>query len=208
MAEYALDGAYVIPKDLIEGRLDFEPMANLVQENEGNDFNYDVLQNLNPSLLRSYLDILFMDALVFNVDRHTQNYGLLRSRKTGAILSMVPNVDNNMALISRDYASDLNRISNPLIGQFHELLREKNIQYAVPKLTKEILEAIVNESMPDAKICRDYVVQFVWQNGDQILLYALHTKHSQFRGRYDQPRQHRRRRADHGLLGSGCKGFE
>ena len=164
MAEYALSGAYVVSRDFTEGRLNFEPMANLVQDNEDYDFNYDVLQNLNPALLKSYLDILFMDALVFNVDRHTQNYGLLRSRKTGEILSMAPNFDNNMALISRGYASDLSNIANPLIGQFQELLREKSIQYPVPKLTKETLERIVNETIPDAEIRRDYVVQFVWQN--------------------------------------------
>lgn len=69
MAEYTLDGAYVISTDFTDGRLNFEPMANLVQDNEDYDFNYDVLQNLNPSLLKPYLDILFMDALVFNVDQ-------------------------------------------------------------------------------------------------------------------------------------------
>ena len=168
MAEYALSGAYVVSRDFTEGRLNFEPMANLVQDNEEYDFNYDVLQNLNPLLLKPYLDILFMDALVFNVDRHTQNYGLLRSRETGEILSMAPNFDNNMALISRGYASDLSNIANPLIGQFQELLREKSIQYPVPKLTKETLERIVNETMPDAEIRRDYVVQFVWQNYERL----------------------------------------
>ena len=168
MAEYTLSGAYVVSRDFTEGRLNFEPMANLVQDNEEYDLNYDVLQTLNPSLLKPYLDILFMDALVFNVDRHTQNYGLLRSRETGEILSMAPNFDNNMALISRGYASDLSNIANPLIGQFQELLREKSIQYPVPKLTKETLETIVNEIMPDVEICRDYVVQFVWQNYERL----------------------------------------
>ena len=100
--------------------------------------------------------------------RISQNYGLLRSRKTGEILSLAPNFDNNMALISRGYASDLSRIANPLVGQFRELLQEKSIQYPVPKLTKETLETIVNETMPDAEIRRDYVVQFVWQNYERL----------------------------------------
>ena len=100
--------------------------------------------------------------------RISQNYGLLRSRETGEILSMAPNFDNNMALISRGYASDLSNIANPLIGQFQELLREKSIQYPVPKLTKAALEAIVNETMPNAEIRRDYVVQFVWQNYERL----------------------------------------
>lgn len=54
------------------------------------------------------------------------------------ILSMAPDFDSNMALISRGYASDLSKIANPLIGQFQELQQEKNIQYAVPTLTKKL----------------------------------------------------------------------
>ena len=81
---------------------------------------------------------------------------------------MAPDFDSNMALISRGYANDLSKIANPLIGQFQELLREKNIQYPVPKLTKEALEHIANETMPDAEIRRDYVVRFVWQNYERL----------------------------------------
>lgn len=73
-----------------------------------------------------------------------------------------------MALISRGYASDLSNIANPLIWQFRELLQEKSIQYPVPKLTKETLERIANETMPDAEIRRDYVAQFVWQNYERL----------------------------------------
>lgn len=81
---------------------------------------------------------------------------------------MAPDFDSNMALISRGYASDLSKIANPLIGQFQELQQEKNIQYAVPTLTKKTLETIVNEIMPDAEIRRDYVVRFVWQNYERL----------------------------------------
>ena len=42
------------------------------------------------------------------------------------------------------------------------------MQIPVQKLTKETLEVIVNETMPDVEIHRDYVVQFVWQNYERL----------------------------------------
>ena len=138
MAEYTLDGAYVISTDFTDGRLNFEPMANLVQDNEDYDFNYDVLQNLNPSLLKPYLDILFMDALVFNVDRHTQNYGLLRSRETGEILSMAPNFDmlptseNIDTMFAETFDAGLRGI-DPDRAELHRICEENDVGITVMK---------------------------------------------------------------------------
>ena len=43
-------------------------------DNEEYGDNYKILMNIAPYVVKQYLDILFMDALVFNPDRHTQNY--------------------------------------------------------------------------------------------------------------------------------------
>ena len=37
---------------------------------------------------------------MYNIDRHNENIGLLRNKKTGKIVSLAPNFDNNLALIS------------------------------------------------------------------------------------------------------------
>ena len=45
-------------------------MANLAQDKDYG-FNCDGLLKLNPELLKPYLDMLFMDALVFTIRRTT-----------------------------------------------------------------------------------------------------------------------------------------
>ena len=44
--------------------------------------------------------MIMFDSVVYNVDRHNENLGLLRDRDTGKILSLAPNYDNNLALFS------------------------------------------------------------------------------------------------------------
>lgn len=106
MAEYASRNGCVISPDFTAGQVNYEPIDNLVYENQDYSDNFDALRELKPGLENEYLDILFMDALVLNVDRHTQNYGVLRDRATGDVISMAPNFDNNMALLSLGYADD------------------------------------------------------------------------------------------------------
>ena len=49
--------------------------------------------------------MIFLDTIVANPDRHTNNFGLLRDTNTGMLMSLAPNFDNNMALIARGYPS-------------------------------------------------------------------------------------------------------
>lgn len=164
MAEYfALDG-YSASPDFTSGCVNFEPAANLVGENEDYEFVYDALMTLSPDLVQQYLDILFMDALVLNVDRHTQNFGFLRNQTSGEIIGMAPNFDNNMALISRGYAADPEHFANPLAEMFIDLLHSKGIPYSFPSLSQDIVNDIANSVLPEADIDRDYVQKFVWTN--------------------------------------------
>ena len=43
--------------------------------------------------------MLYLDAVCMNVDRHIHNYGVLRNIKTGEILQLAPNFDNNISLM-------------------------------------------------------------------------------------------------------------
>ncbi len=166
VADYRESGNYVKTRDFTEGRWNFEPAAAIVGENEDYALNCERLVALKPSLGKEYLDILFMDALCFNMDRHTKNYGFLRDRATGEVLRMAPNFDNNIALISRGYGSDPAKTSPLLIDAFLDVLREKQLPYSAPALNREELHRLAYAVLPSADIQRDYVVSMVesrWQ---------------------------------------------
>ena len=166
MAEYLPDGDFVKTRDFTEGRYNFEPAKAIVGDNEEYAFNYDRLTALEPSLGKQYLDILFMDGLCYNMDRHTENYGILRERDTGRIVRMAPNFDNNIALISRGYGGEPSRTNTLLISMFEDLLKQKGISYQIPKLDKATLDDLIRSTLPDEDIDREYValmLQSRWQ---------------------------------------------
>lgn len=169
MAEYLSDGDYVKTPDFTAGVYNYEPAASIVGEEEDYAFNYGRLAALHPALGKEYLDILYMDALCFNMDRHTRNYGVLRDRSAGDILGMAPNFDNNIALISRGYGQDARRTNGFLIDLFMELLEEEELAYLAPALEEETVREIARSTLPEADIDRDYVAEMVmerWQRLD------------------------------------------
>lgn len=166
MAEYLPHDTFIKTRDFTKGVFNFEPASSIVGEEEDYEFNYDRLTALSPNLGKPYLDILFMDALCFNVDRHTKNYGILRSQSTGEILGMAPNFDNNIALISRGYGPDPTATNGILIDMFVELLSEKGLSYPLPVLDKAALRNLAECTLPDETIDREYVISMIserWQ---------------------------------------------
>lgn len=97
MAQYELMDGYIRSLNFTGDKYNLEPMAHVIGDNDDYVDNYDLLFKMDPKLAKEYVDILLMDTLVFNTDRHTYNYGVLRSRETGEILGMAPNYDNNQA---------------------------------------------------------------------------------------------------------------
>ncbi|NLB42059.1 MAG: hypothetical protein GX815_07305 [Clostridiales bacterium] len=49
-------------------------------------------------LHKEYLNILLLDGLVSNPDRHEFNFGVIKSSSPGKVLALAPNFDNNLAL--------------------------------------------------------------------------------------------------------------
>lgn len=164
MAEYQDGEQYVLTPDFTHGKLNFEPAAVLAYENEDVSYNYDLAKRFSAEMAKQYLDILFMDALVLNVDRHTLNFGYLRDAHNGQVMKMAPNFDNNIALISRNYPDDPASASKFLVHEFHDLLKEKSVDYRYPSLSKEQIRKLAYDVMPDADIRRDVVTEFVFAN--------------------------------------------
>lgn len=79
----------------------FEPYDSLrfMFEDKSDDEQtiYDNLASLGQDFEKSYRRILLADALFYNTDRHMRNFGVIRCAKTGQILRMAPNFDNNQA---------------------------------------------------------------------------------------------------------------
>ena len=73
----------------------------MIPENKEIDFlyNFKVFHNINPTIAKDYADMLYLDAVCMNVDRHIHNYGVLRNVETGEILQLAPNFDNNISLM-------------------------------------------------------------------------------------------------------------
>lgn len=154
-------------RDFTDGAdINYEPARSLVGDEVDYVFNYNRIKELKPAMARAYLDILFLDTICFNMDRHTENYGFLRDSQTGEFLTMAPNFDNNIALISRGYPSDLKRKNDLFIHDFLELLDEQKIDYQVPALD----EGMIHQALAQVPIEVDesFVVSFIL-NGYRLI---------------------------------------
>lgn len=116
MAHYEMDGGYIRSRDFTDGAsVNFEPFSALVDDDEDYCRCFTVLYEMSPALARQYLMLLWMDTICYNMDRHTENFGFLRDVQSGAILSLAPNYDNNVALIARGYPASASRDGDGLI---------------------------------------------------------------------------------------------
>lgn len=100
----------------------FEPYDSLrfMFEDKSDDEQtiYDNIATLGQDFEKAYRRILLADALFYNTDRHMRNFGVIRCAKTGQILRMAPNFDNNQAY----RANPGGFISDGMLRMFKETL--------------------------------------------------------------------------------------
>lgn len=103
-AEYVYDEAnpsYIKTRNFIGAGEFFEPYDSLrylfKDRSDADQVIYQNFCTLNKTSKTAYRRILMADALFMNSDRHMRNFGVIRSSKTGEILRMAPNFDNNQA---------------------------------------------------------------------------------------------------------------
>ncbi|MCL2212455.1 MAG: hypothetical protein FWB93_01290 [Oscillospiraceae bacterium] len=151
MAEYFAEGDTVVSPDFTDGATqNFEPAMALMGDSEDYAENFEKFWELSPEIAKEYLQIIYMDALCFNMDRHTNNYGLLLDPNSGEVLSMAPNFDNNIALFARGIPANLARKNDKLIALYLDLLEQNSRANAIatgfPAPTREMLQRCVEET--------------------------------------------------------------
>lgn len=182
VARYLLDDNrddIILSEDFTDdGRLIFEHMESLIGDTEDYIDNIRLIKSLhytltecsNEDLIMEYLDILFMDTICMNVDRHTQNYGFLRDLENGRIKCMAPNFDNNLSLVSRGINENVSHSPDRMISDFIEAL-EMCDWYTIPRLDEEALREVVVLCNEDCgtDIPIEYIVNFVMNSYNAII---------------------------------------
>ncbi|MEG0387662.1 MAG: hypothetical protein RR582_04940 [Niameybacter sp.] len=141
MAEYRVINGYVCTKNFTNESIMLEHYASLMYMFNERDYDDEItLANLKClDIGEAYCDILLLDAIVCNPDRHEFNVGVLRDTNTGSIVSMAPNFDNNLALGS---ATQNNKPSDFLLKCY---LREIGIQQHQKKYLERLTIDLIKE---------------------------------------------------------------
>jgi hypothetical protein len=135
VAEYEAAGAFIKSRDFTDSaRVDFEPASGIIGDESDYVKIFEMLRTFGESIAAQYVAMCYFDGLIFNMDRHENNFGILRDADTGEILSLAPLYDHNISLIARGYpASEPNDM---LITDFAELLRHIGKAFKARKLSE------------------------------------------------------------------------
>ena len=178
MAEYKIvdKGKFIKTKDFTEGKYNLQHMNSIVFDHVENgievpdddlSYNYRVLKELGFG--EQYLNICMLDALCENFDRHTENYGVLTDNKTGKIVKMAPNYDNNNSFFANyNLSTDRNRA---YMRVFLKFIKDEGITLKVPELDEVEVVKILDEvySMTDYKFDKVFLKDFI-MNGYKLLV--------------------------------------
>ena len=146
MAKYERGDKCVKTLDFTDGAsVNFEPASTFMGDNEDYADVIKELRSLCPEAIPDYINLIFMDTICANPDRHTNNFGLLRDTATGHLLGLAPNYDNNMALISRGYPTKP-RSNDLLITLFNDLTNEyPEYRKYIPNLSEEQIKEVISK---------------------------------------------------------------
>jgi len=146
MAVYERGQGFIKSIDFTDGaNVNFEPASTFMGDNEDYSDVVKALKNICPAAIPDYIRLIFLDTIVANPDRHTNNFGLLRDTKTGEFIRLAPNYDNNIALISRGYPSKP-KSSDLLIFLYNELINEyPEYREYIPTVSEEIVYQVITK---------------------------------------------------------------
>ncbi|MDR0380728.1 MAG: HipA domain-containing protein [Oscillospiraceae bacterium] len=141
VAEYEPADGFIKSRDFTDNaRVDFEPAQGVVGDESDYVKIYEAFRAVDETVAAQYVRMCYFDGLILNMDRHENNFGVLRDSDTGAVLSLAPFYDHNIALVARGYP---NREPNDLlITDFAALMRHIGAPLSVRRLTEEDVSAL------------------------------------------------------------------
>ncbi len=168
MAHYERGQGVIKSLDFTDSaRFNFEPASTFMGDNEEYEDVVSELQNICPEAIGDYVRMIFLDTVIANPDRHTNNFGLLRDVNTGNFIGFAPNFDNNMALIARGYPKK-STSKDMLISIFNELL-DNHPEYKdyLPQLKEETVRDILDKL--NMKVKRQEIIDLVMNRYNLIV---------------------------------------
>ena len=159
--------------DFTEGaKWNFEPAADLGCRCDDAVHNYGVLDPLCPAAADQYKEMVLLDALIYNLDRHLYNYGVLRDVETGEALSLAPIYDQNVALSMAllDYDHIMAGERDEMFYDWARLVDDQMVQVKIPQLGREKMERIISGiTMPEMPMdMRQQVIDVLVERGRWI----------------------------------------
>lgn len=149
-AIYEYDDGYIRTLNFAD-KYNFDPMIGLMGDEESYEEIFNTLLTIDLKLADQYLLLSFFDCLINNVDRHNENLGFLRDKKTGRIISLAPNFDNNLALLGFDKKLKMNPQTDGFIKMFIKFLKTNDVAFKryktlnIPKLDIKIIKKCLLE---------------------------------------------------------------
>ena len=171
MADYLPENGTIKSPDFTDGAsVNYESADGIVGDDEDYIVNFEAFWSLAPVLAEQYMQIIYMDTLCFNMDRHTKNYGILRDVDSGAIIRMAPNYDNNIALFSRGVPNNLARANDRMISLFRELLEQDSRALEIAKILPAPTIGMIEECVSKIAIPidKEAVRAFIIYGNDHI----------------------------------------
>lgn len=173
MVHYEFDGSYIRSMNFVDtDTFNYESMYGLMGDDDDYNRCFSTLNTISHDLSKQYLKLIWMDTICYNMDRHTKNFGVLRSVNDGQIIKLAPNYDNNIALISRGYPKDVTRKKDGLIRFFKEFIQSNAMalemlrHMELPCITPSMIQQCIDE-IP-IKVDQHYIIDFI-MNGYTIV---------------------------------------
>ncbi len=169
------------------------PIYNLVNKNKGLKDIVDIYKSIGEDAYQQFCSMMVFDAVIYNLDRHLSNFGVLFDTNTNKIKDIAPIFDNGISLLGEANPNKLDSFDSakaycktlvPGIGksfddnialfkgplqqkQLMKLINFKFIQhekYKFPKDRLELIENILQDRVKEALSIKQREYIFVDRN--------------------------------------------